>query len=228
MIRHVFLDLDNTLMDFTGGEAAALRLTLRDMGVTPTDEMAHRYRDINLHHWQLLEQGLLTRPQVVVQRFDAFFREFALPCSGLEASRIYEAHLSAQHELLPGATELLKTLYPRYRLYLASNGTKPVQNRRLADADLYRWFQGIFLSQDLGADKPSELFFHQAFAAIEGFDSREAIIVGDSLTSDILGGRNAGILTCWFNPHKNTPQPDIVPHYEISSLAQLPPLLETL
>ena len=140
----------------------------------------------------------------------------------------YEGYLAEGHWFIPGAEALLEQLAPRYDLYLASNGTAEVQYRRLKSAGIVSRFRGIFISQELGADKPSPAFFEKCFAAIPGFSREAAVMVGDSLTSDIRGGRGAGIRTCWFNPHGRPARQDIVPDYEITALNQLPPLLKTL
>ena len=228
MLRHVFLDLDDTILDFAGGEAKALSATLSAFGVAPTPEILQRYHLINIQHWEMLEKGLLTRPQVLVKRFETLFTELGLSLSGEEVNKTYGYQLSLQHDLLPGAEALLDTLYPRYALYLASNGNLSTQNRRLADAGLRHWFQGVFISEELGSNKPSPVFFEKCFAAIPDFRREEAVMVGDSLSSDIQGGRDAGLRTVWFNPHRRICGGDIRPDFEITALAELPSLLETL
>ncbi len=226
MLRSVFLDLDDTLLDFTGGEAKALRTTLETLGVDAGERVISLYHAINRRCWEQLEDGLLTRQQVLVGRFEQLFSALGVTAhSGREASTLYETMLSLQHDFLPGALETLQLLSRRYDLYLASNGTLSVQRRRLADARLQPFFRGIFISQEIGADKPSALFFQRCFASIPGFCPQASIMVGDSLTSDIRGGINAGIRTCWFNPGRQPHRPDIRPDYEISTLQELPPLL---
>ena len=120
----------------------------------------------------------------------------------------------------------MKDLSPRYDLYLASNGAAAVQHPRLDDSGIRPYFKGIFISEELGADKPSKAFFDACFAAIPGFRTEEAVMVGDSLTSDIRGGRDAGLRTVWFNPQGREPRADIRPDYTIHALSELPSLLE--
>ena len=129
---------------------------------------------------------------------------------------------------MPGAQELLEALHTRYELYLATNGTPEVQNSRIESAGIARYFQNIFISEQMGAYKPSPAFFHACFAAIPDFDAAEAMMVGDSLTSDIRGARNVGLRSCWYNPHYLPPRPDIPADYTIGALPELPPLLERL
>ena len=127
---------------------------------------------------------------------------------------------------MPDAEQLLRELSSKYRLYLASNGAAAVQNPRLDDAGIRKYFQGIFISEEIGADKPSKAFFDACFAAIPNFRVEEAAMVGDSLTSDIRGGHNAGLRTVWFNCHGKEPRADIRPDYVIQNLSDLIPLLE--
>jgi 2-haloacid dehalogenase len=130
------------------------------------------------------------------------------------------------HWFLPGAEEAVEALSKKYKLYLASNGTAKVQAGRLKSANISRFFEEVFVSQELGANKPSLEYFEKCFARIPGFDKRKAMIVGDSLTSDILGGQNAGIATCWVNPKHKAGREDIRVDYEIEALSQLEDLLE--
>jgi len=228
MLRTVFLDLDDTILDFSRAEAAALRRALTEADIPADNAVLARYHAINAAQWELLEEGVLTREQVLLGRFDILFGELGVVRPAGEICERYEGYLAEGHWFIPGAEALLEMLAPRYDLYLASNGTAEVQYKRLEGAGIKRYFRGIFISRELGADKPSPVFFERCFAAVPGFSRESAVMVGDSLTSDIRGGRDAGLRTCWFNPHGKPVRTDIVPDYEISALEQLPPLLETL
>ena len=228
MLTNIFFDLDNTLLDFDRGEAHALSRALRSFGVDPTPAVLDRYHTINLSQWELLEEGKLTKDQVLTRRFDLLFAELGVGCDSQSVCDLYESFLAEEHGFVPGALELLKALSPRYSLYLATNGASVVQRRRLADAGILPYFQNIFISEEVGFHKPSPAFFHACFAAIPAFDSASALMVGDSLTSDIRGGRDAGLRTCWFDPLGRPRRPDIVPDYTVTALNQLPALLETL
>ena len=226
MLKNIFLDLDDTILNFTAGEAKALSQTLREAGIEPTEAILDRYHIINIAHWELLEEGRLTRDEVLVQRFEQLFREMNIHYSGRDLCQRYEYLLSKQHAFMPDAEQLLRELSSKYRLYLASNGAAAVQNPRLDDAGIRKYFQGIFISEEIGADKPSKAFFDACFAAIPNFRVEEAAMVGDSLTSDIRGGHNAGLRTVWFNCHGKEPRADIRPDYVIQNLSDLIPLLE--
>lgn len=228
MIKTIFFDLDDTLLDFTRAEREALTRAFRRFDVDPTPAVLDRYHELNRQQWELLEEGKLTRPQVLLRRFDLLFAELGLDRSSRQVCDAYENLLAQGHWFVPGALELLEALSPRYGLYLASNGAAAVQRSRLESAGILPYFKGVFISEEVGFDKPSPAFFRAVFAAVPGFSRETALMVGDSLTSDIRGGRNAGIRTCWFDPHGAAPRPDVVPDWRITALDQLPGLLETL
>ena len=225
MIEFLFLDLDDTILDFHKAERLALSKTIRDFGVEPTDEVLNRYHAINVWHWQQLELGKMTREEVLVKRFDALFAELGMEIDGAACAKCYERNLSIGHYFLPGAEEAVMALHKKYRLFLASNGTASVQKARMTSANLYRWFEKVFVSQEIGYNKPSKEYFDACFAQIPGFDPSKAVMVGDSLTSDIRGGIHAGMKTVWVNPN-HLPCGDIQPDYEIAALSQLEGLLE--
>ena len=228
MFEFLFLDLDDTILDFQKAEHVALSKTLRGFGLEPTEMVLKRYNLINEAHWEALERKELTREQVLVGRFQVLFEEMGISAEPVKVARAYEHNLSIGHWFLPGAEEAVARLSRKYKLYLTSNGTASVQKGRMTSANLYRFFENVFVSQEIGVNKPAVEYFEKCFAQIPGFDKTKAIIVGDSLTSDILGGQNAGIATCWVNPHHKQGRPDIRVDYEIEALSQLEDLLENL
>jgi len=227
MIEFLFIDLDDTILDFQKAEHIALQKTLQEFGLEPTEAVCSRYSQINREHWEALERKELTREQVLLGRFATLFREVGIQVDAEKCARRYEANLSIGHYFLPGAREAVESLGKKYKLYLASNGTKRVQASRLESAAIGEFFQDIFISQDMGADKPSIAYFERCFARIPGFDPKKAMIVGDSLSSDIQGGINAGIATCWVNPTHKAAK-NVRPDYEIETLSQLEDLLERI
>ena len=228
MIEFLLLDLDDTILDFHKAERIAISKTIREFGVEPSDEVLARYHVINKWHWEQLEQGKLTRAEVLENRFGVLFEELGVVADKTACARAYEKNLSIGHYFLPGAEEAVDRLSKKYRLFLVSNGTASVQKGRMTSANLYRFFETVFVSQEVGYNKPAKEYFDICFSRIPGFDPKKAIIVGDSLSSDIKGGINAGILTCWVNPDHAPARPDIQPDYEIEGIHQLEALLETM
>ena len=227
MIEFLFIDLDDTILDFKKAEHVAVKKTLADYGVEPTEEVCSRYSIINQQHWEAMERKEMTRQQVLVGRFAVLFEELGVDVDAAECSSQYTKNLSIGHYFLPGAREAVESLSQKYKLYMTSNGTAWVQRSRLESADIEKFFLDIFISQEIGYNKPAPEYFAGCFAKIPDFDPKKAMIVGDSLSSDILGGKNAGIATCWVNP-KHKSAGDIVPDYEIEDLTQLEALLECI
>lgn len=226
MIDTVFLDLDNTIFDFSKAEKIALKKTLETLGVDTSEKTLARYSVLNTAQWKLLEKGEITRQEVKVRRYRLLFEELGTDASAEEAAALYESLLGIGHYFMEGAEELLNELKGKYRLYLATNGTASVQKGRIASASLERYFDGIFISEEIGYNKPDKAYFEACFAEIPDFVKEKAVIVGDSLTSDIQGGINAGIRTVWFNPKGEPGDREIVADAEIRSLLELPELLE--
>lgn len=221
----VFLDLDDTILDFHWAEQRALSRTFREAGLNPKAEILNRYSDINRSQWELLERGILTREQVLVRRFQLLFEEQGIAASAEKVGRRYEELLADGHRFLPGAEALLRQLQGKARLFLASNGCAAVQEARIESSGIGPFFEDIFISELIGADKPSEEYYNRCIARIPDFDASRAVMVGDSLTSDILGGIRSGMHTCWLNPQARPGRPDIVPETEIRSISELPDVM---
>lgn len=224
----VLLDLDDTILDFKWAEKQALTGTLTAFGIEPTEETCRRYSEINLEYWRALERKEVTREQLKVGRFRQLLEELGKEADPAAMGEMYLQRLGQGHCFLPGALETLDILVKKYRLFLVTNGNPPVQYGRLASAGITHYFEKLFISMEIGHNKPSVEFFDHCFSHIPGFDRDKAIIVGDSLFSDIRGGINAGIKTCWVNPHHRPVREEIVPDYQIEALPQLLPILKTL
>lgn len=228
----VLLDLDDTILDFGKAEHEALKKAMDDLGVDNSDEVLARYSEINKLHWEMLERGEISRAQVLLGRFQVLLEELGREDkdSSIAAALrdTYEENLSHGHWFVPGAEELLEALKGKYRLFLCSNGTAKVQKGRLESSGISPYFEKIFVSEVIGHNKPSREYFDICFSQIPSLELSRCIIVGDSLSSDIQGGINAGIRTCWFNPKFAENKKEIYPDYEIYALQQLPVLLENI
>lgn len=228
MIRNVLFDLDDTLFDFHKAEKIALTKTLVHFGIDPTEETLALYSTINAAHWKRLELGEISREEVKVGRYRELFETIGVECDPVKATAYYESMLAIGHYFMPGAPELLEELYRKYRLYIVSNGTAKVQEGRIGSSGIAKYMEGIFISQILGANKPDKQFFDICFAEIPDFSLSETVIIGDSLSSDIKGGINAGITTVWFNPKGIENNNDIKPDYTIKELSEVPGLLSQI
>ncbi|MBQ3133161.1 MAG: YjjG family noncanonical pyrimidine nucleotidase [Clostridia bacterium] len=225
MYRIVLLDLDDTLLDFKKTEAAAVSQTLARFGIEPTPAVVQRYSEINQSLWKKLEKREITREKLLPHRFELLFAELAVNEDSNRVQAVYEKTLGTGHYFIDGAPELLQTLSKNHALYLVSNGTASVQRGRIASAGIEPYFRRMFISHEIGYNKPDIRFFEACFAEIDRFDKSETIIIGDSLSSDMEGGRRAGIATCWFNPHRH-PLPDgVTVDHIVSNLADIPSIV---
>lgn len=227
MIKYIFFDLDDTIFDFKKAERIALEKALREFSVEPDAKILSRYSEINISQWKLLELGRLTREEVKVRRYKFLFDEFGIDLNPEQVTALYEKNLGIGHYFIDGAEKTIKSLFGKYHLYIVSNGATAVQQSRLASSDIVKYFDGIFISQTVGFDKPDVRFFEKCFESIDGFSRDNAVIVGDSLSSDIQGGINAKIKTIWFNPNGNIPKKG-KPDCQIKELKQLPSLIKSL
>ncbi len=228
MTEYIFIDLDETLLDFHRAEKEAVAAALSRFGIEPTEAVLALYSKLNIAQWKLLEQQKLTLPEVKRRRFELLFDELGGAASPTAAAEFYEQRLAEGAYPLPGAEDTLKALCGDYRLFLASNGTKCVQERRLFKTGFDKYFEKSFVSEEIGFFKPDLRYFEACFAAIDAFDKSKAVMVGDSLSSDIAGGRNAGIKTVWLNRFGAENESEIIPDYEIGDISALPELIKNI
>ena len=228
MLKNVLINLDDTILDFKKSERVALTDTLTQLGLIPTDEILSRYHVINREQWELLERGEITREEVLIRRFSLLFEEYHLPVQAETVKAIYEQLLGNGHFFIDGAVEMLQELAASYNLYLVTNGTAYIQHRRLESAGILPYFTDIFISHEIGFNKPDKRYFEHCFVHIPDFKKETAVIIGDSLSSDIRGGNTVGVRTCWFNPTHSNTNGVAKPDYEFDSLQALPELLRQL
>jgi 2-haloacid dehalogenase len=202
MIKTILWDVDGTLLSFQQAERAAIKACFRQFGLGEcTDEMVARYSKINADHWERLELGQLTKPQVLTGRFRCFFDSEGIDCADVEAfNGEYQVRLGDTVCYNDDSYHIMERLRGRVRQYGVTNGTLVAQERKLQRSGLGALFDDVFISDKVGFEKPNVGFFDYVFAHIPPVERREVMIVGDSLTSDIRGGNNAGILCCWYNP----------------------------
>ena len=227
MIRVILWDIDGTLLDFAAAEREAIRGCFATFGLGEcTDEMLARYSVINRQHWEKLERKELTKPQVLIGRFEVFFAEEGLVADCAAFNDEYQIRLGDTVCFHDDGYELVQQLKGRVRQYAVTNGTKVAQQRKLRNSGLDVLLDGVFISEDIGAEKPDIAFFHPVWETIGPYAPDEVLIVGDSLTSDMQGGNNAGIRCCWYNP-KGVPAPEHLKiDYNIRDLREILTILE--
>lgn len=224
--RFLLFDLDNTLLDFDANEAQALPRVFASHGVEPTQDVLSVYKKVNHGLWQDYEAGRVPMEGVLNMRFAETMKQFGREENGAAWESEYRRYLGEGHTPIPGAVELCRKLSQQYALYVVTNGVADTQHRRIRDAGLEGCFKEVFNSESIGAQKPSRAFFDYVFAHIGDFDKHDALLIGDSVTADIEGGRRAGLATCWFNK-KGIPDVSEIPaDYKINSLHELYDILE--
>ena len=203
MIRAVLWDVDGTLLDFKAAERAALDASFRTFGLGPCDDARiARYSVLNDRWWKALERGEVTKAQLLPGRFKEFFAAEGLPFTGdyNEFNDFYQIHLGDTVVFRDDAFQLISDLAGRVKQYAVTNGTVTAQRRKLKNSGLDQLLDGIFISEEVGAEKPSPAYFDKVLSSLPPFDKREILIVGDSLTSDMTGGCQAGLRCCWYDP----------------------------
>ena len=204
MIKTILWDVDGTLLSFLHAERAAIRTCFEMFGHgAVSDEELAKYSAINDAYWKRLERGEITKPEVLVGRFLEFFDWRGTPIAREEAEKInaeYQVRLGDTICFNDDSLRLVQQLRGRVGQYAVTNGTRIAQERKLARSGLGELFDGVFISDVIGCEKPGKGFFDYVMAHIPPCAPDEIMIVGDSLTSDIRGGNNAGVLTCWYNP----------------------------
>lgn len=220
----LLFDADQTLLDFSLAEREGIRQVLAHWDVPFSEELLQLYVDSNKLAWHYYELGQMDKDRLTIFRFEEFFRRAHLDFNADEWNRYYKLKLQNNGFLLPGARDLLDKLHGQAALYIVTNGIKTVQESRLRIAGIVPYFEKIFISEDLGAQKPSRLYFDKVFAQIP-FKPDETLIIGDSLSSDITGGINYGIDTCFVNWNGISPD-GIQPTYTVRDYNELAVLLQ--
>ncbi|MCV3315867.1 YjjG family noncanonical pyrimidine nucleotidase [Pediococcus ethanolidurans] len=223
--QNLLFDVDDTLLDFKAAENQALKGLFTEIKYPLTDDVVSYFRVLNAKMWQRFELGQLDRQTLVNTRFTKFFAHFNEEVDGIKYEEIYRSFLNQGHQLEPHARELLNDLKGQFNLFIVSNGIASVQAHRLNDSGLTDYFKHVFVSEEVGYQKPRIEFFDYVAKKIAGFTPKNSLIIGDSLTSDIQGGVNAGIDSVWFNPKLQPNHSTVSPTYQIDDLLDLQMIL---
>ncbi|GEM_PF-76957 len=224
--EYLLMDIDDTLLDFQANERESFLHVLEGYGYEEPEKYLPVYKKINDRLWKEYEEGAIERSQVLNTRFSLTMQEFGVEVNGEEWEQKYRSYLNEGAQMIEDAEEVCQWLKGKYRMFIISNGVSATQKKRLKASGLDKYFEDVFVSEEVGAQKPSKEFFEYVEKHIPGFDKKKALIVGDSYSSDIKGGLNYGIDTCWFirGDVQETGQ-DEKSTYRISGLKQLKDIL---
>lgn len=216
--KYILLDADNTLFDFNKAEHVAIKQTFNTYGVVCDDDLANLYHEVNDKYWKKLEKKEVTKEQLATLRFKEIFDKFNYDIPPLSFNDLYKRNLANQSYLLPNALELVHYLKSLGKmLIIASNGSSTIQHSRVNNSQIKQYIDAVYTSEEAGYNKPSKEFFDKLFVHFN-LTKEETILVGDSITADIIGGYQYGIDTIFFSPENifNT-----MPTYTVTSLLDI-------
>lgn len=225
MIRTVLIDVDNTLLDFHACARVSMAEGLEELGVAFAPEMFETFTQINNGLWLALEKGEITREELHRVRFMRIFAQLGLPLDGPAFEKRFRQRLDQAAEPVPGAMALLQYLAGKYTVCAASNAAQAQQRSRLEKAGMLPLLTELFTSGRIGADKPGRAFFEGCFALLPEAKPGETVMIGDSLTADIRGAKDFGLVTCWFNPGEKPCPADLRPDYTVRALEEIQSIL---
>lgn len=223
MYKYILWDIDGTVLNFLASEAYAIRFLFKKYNIGEcSDVMIKLYSKINSKYWQKLEKGELTKQEILVMRFREFFEKISVDTSIAESfNKEYQLTLGDHIEFVDNAKEILLSQNGKYTIAAVTNGTKAAQEKKLRLSGLDKIFDEIFISENIGAEKPNKEFFDYVFKTLGITNKKEVLLIGDSLTSDMKGGYLFGIDTCWFNPTHAPNSSGILVTYEIDDLGKI-------
>ncbi len=219
--KTILFDIDDTLIDFDIDQKTAFKEAVKKIGYVCNDKMYEDYNKINLSMWEELNLGKMTLNEVFVNRFSVFFKKYGIKYDELEFNKILTDMFQKTGTLIKGVKETLDKLVNNYELAVISNGPKDQQYHRLKNADISKYFSKFFISEEIGYNKPDKRFFDIVFKNIDNKEKSKILIVGDSITSDIIGGKQVGVDTCLYNIRNKENKTNIKPEYEIENFEEL-------
>lgn len=218
----ILWDVDGTLLDFLYAQRISITKCFQAIGREITEEMLERYTQINDMYWKRLELGEVTKEELLRGRFLTLLEEYDIKDVDADfLSQEYQNNLGNVYCLIDDSLEICKSLKAKVKQYVVTNGVTKTQVSKLKLSGLYDVMEDLFISESIGTPKPQKGFFDYCLNHIEEKDKKKILLVGDSLTSDIKGGVQAGIATCWYRPEGTQNDSPYKPDYEISNLHQI-------
>jgi 2-haloacid dehalogenase len=225
MIKAVLIDIDDTLLDFTLSARAAMRQGFEEYGLPFSERACGAFTRVNDALWRQIERGELTTDELFARRWNEIFALLGVEADGARFERRFLALLHATAIPVEGAAELCRYLSGRYVLCAASNAFYDQQRDRLRAAGMLPYFSHLFISERLGLRKPDRAFFGACLASLPGVRADECVMIGDSLTADVAGGRGTGMKTIWFDRAQRPAPADCGADYVVGTLAEIKTLL---
>ncbi len=227
MKKYSFLlfDADNTLLDFDANERASLIDTFRTFGIAYDEDTISLYHGINLMYWKMLSEKKISKEELLIKRFATLYERLGINADPVATENHYRSQLGKGCQVVPGALDVCRKLRKDYKLYVITNGVATTQHSRLEGSGVAELMDGIFISDEIGYDKPDVRFFEYVQRSIQGFEKSKALVIGDSLFSDIRGGVDFGLDTCYLNVYNEKNTSEIQPTYEIQDIVELLELL---
>ena len=220
----VFIDIDDTLLDFTKCANDAIKSACNKFGVPYTTTLVDTFHPINLDLWHRLEKKEVTKEKLFDTRFQIVFDKLGIKADGIAFETAFRENFHESAILVDGARDLLEYLRSKYKVYVASNASMHQQTNRMKRAELDGYIDGYFVSEDIGFPKPQKEFFDACFKALPDVKPQDVVMIGDSLSADIKGACEYGLKTIWYN-HRNEPTSDVKCDYIVSRLSEIKNIL---
>ena len=225
MYEILLVDIDNTIFNFDIAEDKAIHIALKHYNIDPTEDIVKKFKEINESLWRQFELGNITKEKLLEKRFEDLFvflenKEYVSNNISKDINKYYLTQLASSSDLMPNAYECLKQLAKSHKIYPVTNGVYNTQTKRINNSIVKEFFSRIYISEQIGIQKPHKEFFDYVFNDLKIKDKSKVLLIGDSLTADILGGINYGIDTVWYNYNQKTSS-NIKAKYEINDLLEL-------
>ena len=217
----VLLDADMTIWDFEASEQLALADVVESIGGVLTEDVFAYYHQVNSALWKAFDLKQVTKEELSFRRFDALLQYLGKEGEPLAMNAYYQQRLGEHSIMLPGAEEMCRKLAEGCTLYILTNGMHAAQVGRFEKSPVKQYIKEMFISEDMGCQKPDKEYFQKVFHAIDLQDKSRAVMVGDSLTSDIQGGINGGVDTIWYNAKRKPHDPNIMPTYTAYTMEEV-------
>ena len=217
----LLIDADETILDFSKAEHEAFFIAMESRGVRANEEIYKQYSAINLALWKAYERGEIDKSVIPTRRFEQLYERLSIPGDPIAAAEAFVSALTLQGHLLHGARDFLEEACRSFDLYAVTNGIQSVQKGRFAKADINRYFKGVFISEEIGYGKPDARYFDYVLEHVNEKDKNRILVIGDSLTSDVLGAHNAGLDSVWLNVRGAAFYGEIEPTYTVPGFEEL-------